>query len=53
MYDTLAMKKLALQIRINVLKMLAYHSHGHVGGSLSVADAIGRASCRERVCNDV
>jgi len=45
MYDTLAMKKLALQIRINVLKMLAYHSHGHVGGSLSVADAIAVLYC--------
>lgn len=34
------MKKLALQIRIETLKMLSAHGHGHVGGSLSVADAI-------------
>lgn len=34
------MKKLALRIRIETLHMLAVHTHGHVGGSLSVADAI-------------
>lgn len=34
------MKKLALRIRIETLRMLAAHTHGHVGGSLSVADAI-------------
>lgn len=35
------MKKLALEVRIQVLKMLAAHGMGHVGGSMSVADAVG------------
>lgn len=34
------MKKLALEIRIETLTMLAAHGMGHVGGSLSVADCI-------------
>lgn len=34
------LKKLALEIRIETLKMLSKHGFGHVGGSLSVADAI-------------
>lgn len=34
------MKKMALEIRINALKMMASHGSGHVGGSLSVVDAI-------------
>lgn len=33
-------KKLALEIRIETLNMLSKHGFGHVGGSLSVADAI-------------
>ncbi|MFV0363468.1 MAG: transketolase [Suipraeoptans sp.] len=38
--QTKEMKKLALNIRIRVLKMLAAHGMGHVGGSLSVVDAL-------------
>ena len=40
MDDATYTKKLALDIRIHALKMLANHGMGHVGGSLSVADAI-------------
>lgn len=34
------LKKLALEIRIETLEMLSKHGFGHVGGSLSIADAI-------------
>jgi len=34
------LKKLALEIRIETLNMLSKHGFGHVGGSLSIADAI-------------
>lgn len=34
------LKKLALEIRIETLNMLAQHGFGHVGGSLSIADVI-------------
>ncbi len=34
------LKKLALDIRIETLEMLSKHGFGHVGGSLSIADAI-------------
>ncbi len=34
------MKKLATDIRIETLNMLSKHGFGHVGGSLSIADAI-------------
>ena len=34
------LKKFALEIRIETLSMLSQHGFGHVGGSLSVADAI-------------
>ena len=40
MSNVTEMKRLAYEIRIHVLDMLAEHSHGHVGGSLSIADAI-------------
>lgn len=40
MDKTKEMKKLALEIRIEALEMLGAHGSGHVGGSLSVADAI-------------
>ena len=40
MSNVTEMKRLAYEIRIHVLVMLAEHSHGHVGGSLSIADAI-------------
>ncbi len=40
MNNILDKKKLALKIRIDVLKMLSAHGSGHVGGSLSVVDAI-------------
>lgn len=40
MNQSTQMKKLALEIRIQVLQMLAAHGMGHVGGSMSVADAI-------------
>ena len=33
-------KKLALEIRIETVNMMAKHGFGHIGGSLSVADAI-------------
>ncbi|MCI8596897.1 MAG: transketolase [Lachnospiraceae bacterium] len=33
-------KKLALDIRIEALNMMSKHGFGHVGGSLSIADAI-------------
>lgn len=38
--EELNVKKLALEIRIETLNMLSKHGFGHVGGSLSIADAI-------------
>ena len=38
--EELNVKKLALDIRIETLNMLYKHGFGHVGGSLSIADAI-------------
>ena len=34
------LKKFALEIRIETLNMLSKHGFGHVGGSLSIADAL-------------
>lgn len=38
--DLNELKKLALDIRIETLNMISKHGFGHMGGSLSVADAI-------------
>lgn len=34
------LKRFALEIRIETLNMLSRHGFGHVGGSLSIADAL-------------
>lgn len=38
--EELLVKKLAIEIRMETLNMLSKHGFGHVGGSLSVVDAI-------------
>ena len=48
--NKLELQKTANEVRKGIVTAVHGAKAGHPGGSLSAADKIGRASCRDRVC---